>query len=124
MVVAYTYLNEDKTGNRVGITTQSTLEYLRHKLVVNVQLNPYKALNVGVNYRFQDRAGTFTDTYGVVQNYKPYSIVDCRIAWEQSSYSIFLEANNLFGTKYVDYGHVPQPGLWLMAGVRCAFDLF
>lgn len=124
MVVAYTYLNEDKTGNRVGITTQSTLEYLRHKLVVNVQLNPYKALNVGVNYRFQDRAGTFTDTYGAVQNYKPYSIVDCRIAWEQSSYNIFLEANNLFGTKYVDYGHVPQPGLWLMAGVKCGFDLF
>jgi len=31
---------------------------------------------------------------------------------------VYVEANNLFGCRYVDYGNVPQPGQWLMVGVR------
>ena len=78
---------------------------------------------VGVNYRFQDRAGTYTDVNGAVQEYKGYSVVDCRMAWEKPTYNLFLEANNLFGAKYVDYGNVPQPGAWFIAGVKYRFDL-
>lgn len=123
LTVAYTYLNEDKDDVRENVKTQSTLEYLRHKLVANVSLNPFKSFTVGVNYRFQDRAGTYTDVNGVVQEYKGYSVVDCRMAWEKPTYSFFIEANNLFGAKYVDYGNVPQPGAWFIAGVKYRFDL-
>jgi iron complex outermembrane receptor protein len=29
---------------------------------------------------------------------------------------LYLEANNLFDKTYVDYGNVPQPGVWVVAG--------
>ena len=31
-----------------------------------------------------------------------------------------MEANNLFDTRYHDYGLVTQPGRWLIAGISLA----
>ena len=118
LTIAYTYLSENKDDVRKHVETQSTLEYLRHKLVANMRLTPFKPLNINFNYRFQDRAGTYTDVNGNVRDYKAYAVVDCRLAWEKPAYSVFIEANNLFNVKYVDYGNVPQPGIWLIVGVR------
>ena len=33
------------------------------------------------------------------------------------------DANNLFNTSYVDYGNVPQPGFWFIAGCKVHFKL-
>ena len=64
--------------------------------------------------------GHYTDTNGKVLAYRPYSIVDGQLSWNASTYSIYLEANNLLNHRYVDYGNVPQPGLWIMAGMKIA----
>ncbi len=113
--IAYCYIDQDKEET-AGIQSQYALEYLRHKLLCNLQLNIWRQLDLGINYRFQDRTGTYTDTEGVVQDYSPYGIVDARIGWNTESYKLYLEANNLFDKEYVDYGHVPQPGTWITAG--------
>ena len=76
-----------------------------------------------MSYRYQYREGSYTDTGGVNRNYRPYSLVDARLVWNKSRYSFYVEANNLFEADYVDYGNVPQPGLWVMAGVRFGFEL-
>jgi len=34
---------------------------------------------------------------------------------------VYLEANNLFDTDYVDYGNVRQPGTWVMVGAKWNF---
>jgi iron complex outermembrane receptor protein len=75
-------------------------------------------LNLTIGYRWQDRMGSYTDTDGVVCNYHPYSVLDGRLAWSADSYSIYVEGNNLTNHQYVDYGNVPQPGAWIMAGFK------
>ena len=80
-------------------------------------------LGLDVKYRYQYRMGSYTGTDGVNRSYKPYSIVDARLAWTKPSYSVYVEANNLFGARYVDYGNVPQPGFWIMTGARWKFGL-
>ena len=30
----------------------------------------------------------------------------------------YIEANNIFNKKYYDFGMIPQPGFWFMAGVK------
>ena len=77
-----------------------------------------------LGYRFQDRRGSYTDTQGQVQSYRPYSLVDSRLAYRLGrALHAYVEANNLFGCRYVDYGNVPQPGQWLMVGVRYSQQL-
>jgi iron complex outermembrane receptor protein len=55
---------------------------------------------------------------GAVCPYGTYGIVDVRLQWQSPHVCVYLEANNLFSRKYVDYGNIPQPGLWVMSGIK------
>ena len=114
--VAYSYIDQDKVETD-GIQSQSTLEYLRHKLVCNLQMHLWRQLNLSLNYRFQERTGGYTDTSGIVHDYKPYGIIDARLGWNANTYNIYVEANNLLNKTYVDFGNIPQPGTWVMVGI-------
>ena len=118
--VAYTYLNEDKKAGE-HIQSQYSLEYLRHKLTASLQLHLISYLDMGINYRFQDRVGSYTNLEGETKNYSPYGIADMRLSWNHPRYTLYVEGNNLFDKKYVDYGLVPQPGLWINSGIKCYF---
>ncbi len=114
--IAYTYLNEDKKAGE-HIQSQYSLEYLRHKLTASLQLHLISYLDMGINYRFQDRVGSYTNLEGETKSYSPYGITDVRLSWNHPRYTLYVEGNNLFDKTYVDYGLVPQPGFWVTAGV-------
>jgi iron complex outermembrane receptor protein len=113
--IAYCYIDQNKVEEH-GIQSQYALEYLRHKLTCNLQMHIWNCLDMGIHYRFQDRTGTYTNAEGNVQDYKPYGVVDARLSWNAEKYNLYVEANNLFDKTYVDFGHIPQPGIWFMAG--------
>lgn len=120
--VAYSYIDQSQRREE-SIQSMYALEYLRHKVVARLGIDILPNLALDVNYRFQERVGGYTDTDGVDRRYKPYSLVAARLAWNCRQYSLYVEANNLFNTDYVDYGNVPQPGLWVMAGAKLNFRL-
>ncbi|MDD6110818.1 MAG: TonB-dependent receptor [Prevotellaceae bacterium] len=113
---SYNYLFQDKDIDS-SVESKYSLEYLRHKLVANLQLNIVSRLDLGINFRWQDRRGIYTDFDGTVKEYSPYSVVDARLSWTAPKYKLYLEANNIFDKTYIDYGYVPQPGTWLIAGL-------
>ena len=113
--IAYSHIHQDKAGAD-GIQSLYALEYLRHKLVASLQMSLTPKLDFSLHYRYQQRTGTYTDSDGHVCDYQPYSIIDARLSYQSSSCQFCLEANNLLNKTYVDYGHVPQPGTWIMAG--------
>ena len=113
---SYNYLFQDKDINSY-VESKYSLEYLRHKLVANLQLNIVSRLDLGINFRWQDRRGIYTDFDGTVKEYSPYSVVDARLSWTAPKYKLYLEANNIFDKNYIDYGCVSQPGTWLIAGL-------
>lgn len=113
---SYDYLFQDKDIDS-SVESKYSLEYLRHKLVANLQLNIVSRLDLGINFRWQDRRGIYTDFDGTVKEYSPYSVVDARLSWTAPKYKLYLEANNIFDKTYIDYGCVPQPGTWLIAGL-------
>ena len=113
---SYNYLFQDKDIDS-SVESKYSLEYLRHKLVANLQLNIVSHLDLGINFRWQDRRGIYTDFDGTVKEYSPYSVVDARLSWTAPKYKLYLEANNIFDKNYIDYGCVPQPGTWLIAGL-------
>ena len=119
--IAYTYLNEDKKAGE-HIQSQYSLEYLRHKLTASLQLHLISYLDMGINYRFQDRVGNYTNLEGETKNYSPYGITDMRLSWSHPRHTVYVEGNNLFDKTYVDYGLVPQPGRWFTAGLRVVIN--
>ena len=115
--VSYSFIDQDKESEP-NIVSQYALEYLRHKLIANALVPIVDKLTLGVNLRWQDRVGQYTDFEGRAQDYKPYALVDTRLTWQEPKYKLYLEANNLFDTTYHDYGLVEQPGRWIIAGVN------
>ena len=115
--LSYCHLHQSKDMPDY-LQSQYALEYLRHKLTAQLQMHIAERLNLTVNYRWQDRMGSYTDTDGQIQPYHPYSVVDARLAWDADTYSIYIAGNNLTCHRYVDYGNVRQPGLWLTVGAK------
>ena len=113
--IRYGYIHQDKKQEE-GIVSQYALEYLHHKVVANARIPLTKALSLGASFRWQDRVGSYTDFDGIVCDYTPYTLIDTRLTWQEPTWKIYLEANNLFDTHYHDYGLVPQPGRWIIGG--------
>lgn len=120
--LSYNYMHQDKDMPS-NYQSKYSLEYLKNKLVADLQLKWGKDIGLGINYRFQDRTGTYSDTNGTVCSYEPYGIVDAKLMWNKNSFKLYLEANNLTNKTYVDYGNVPQPGFWFIAGVQIDLTL-
>lgn len=116
--ISYSYI--DQTKNQIPqIQSKYTLEYLRHKFVASVNMEFSHGLNLSLFYRFQDRVGTYTDTEGAVHNYKPYGVFDAKLFYNtRKGFQFYVEGNNLTNVKYRDFGMIPQPGFWFMAGVK------
>jgi len=113
--LSYSYINQEK-NLETGIVSQYALEYLRHKLVAHAQLPLWRQLTLYVNLRWQDRVGQYTDFDGIAHNYQPYTLIDSRLSWQQKTWKLYVEANNLFDKDYVDFGHVQEPGRWIITG--------
>jgi iron complex outermembrane receptor protein len=116
--LAYCHLHQNKSEQEY-LQSQYSLEYLRHKVTVQLTEKLTEKLEVTLGYKYQDRMGSYTTTEGEVKNYHPYSVIDAKATWKENTYSLYIKANNLTNHQYVDYGNVPQPGAWMIAGIRC-----
>ncbi|GAB6976214.1 TonB-dependent receptor plug domain-containing protein [Prevotella falsenii] len=114
--LAYCYLNQNEKEH-AGITSKYVLEYVKNKMVADLQLNLWRNLDLGLNYRLLHRMGSYIDTNNRRHNYATYGILDTRLSWNTAKWTAFAAANNLLNRTYVDYGNVPQPGTWITAGI-------
>ena len=115
--IAYTHLHQHK-DEQPHLQSQYSLEYLRHKLAARLNWQLSRHLSTTLCYRYQDRTGSYTSTDGQVRDYRPYSVVDARVAWKMSTAEVYAETHNLTSTHYIDYGNVPQPGCWVVIGCK------
>ena len=114
--IAYCYLNQNEQEHN-GITSKYVLEYVKNKMVADLQLNLWRNLELGLNYRLLHRMGSYVDINNQRHKYATYGILDSRLSWNESKWIAFVAANNLLNRTYVDYGNVPQPGTWITAGI-------
>lgn len=124
--VGYSYIDQDKKETP-GEISQYSLEYLKHKFVSRVDHRIWNKLEASWVFRWQEREGSYqkyaNGTAIGTSNYHPYSLLDSKLTWNSSKYKLFVEANNIFNHKYYDYGNIPQPGFYMMAGASYRFNL-
>ncbi len=118
----YFYNTQNKKAED-GYESRFVMDYLRQKLVVSLFNRLPSDVLLSWNVKFQDRNGTFLKTGSSDRaHYKPFWIADLRISREFKMCNLYAEASNLFDQKYEDIANVPQPGLWLRAGIKIKID--
>lgn len=114
--LSYCYLDQNKEGED-NINSKYVLDYLKNKLVLGLDMNIVKHLNLNVNYRFQYRMNGYLDIAGNYHDYGSYGVLDARLSWEAKKWNAYINANNILGCHYVDVANVKQPGAWVVAGI-------
>ena len=119
--LSYSYIHQDKQQEN-HIVSQYALEYLRHKLIASLQTKEWRGLSLRVDARWQDRVGSYTSFDGNVCDYQPYALFNARLQWTRASFTVYADANNILDNRsYVDFGNVPQPGVWAVVGTKYRF---
>ena len=103
------------------IQSYYSLEYLRNKLVLQLDLRVLERLAATFSFRWVDRVGSYEDYLdgagtGMVLPYSPYCLLDGKLSWDAGRWNLYLEADNMLDVRYFDHGNIPQPGIWVKGG--------
>ncbi|MGN0202456.1 MAG: TonB-dependent receptor plug domain-containing protein [Candidatus Cryptobacteroides sp.] len=125
--LSFSHIDQDKSLEE-GIESRYALEYLRNKAVAEINFRLARNLFWDITFRYIDRNGTYekydsTAPTGTLMEYEPYCLLDSRIVWAKNGLKIYLEGENLLDRSYYDYGNIPQPGIWMMAGLSYTIGL-
>ena len=110
--VQYAYIDEDIAYKRTIARSKYAMEYLRHKVVVSADSRLYRRLNLSLSWRWQDRVGTGNE---------PYGLLDGRLSWDATRWSVYADCTNLLDKTYYDYSYIRQPGRWGKLGFMYRF---
>jgi iron complex outermembrane receptor protein len=58
-----------------------------------------------------------------MNGYHPYAKLDGKVQWSVPRYSLYVKADNITAHRYRDFGGIPQPGAWFMAGATINLDI-
>lgn len=105
--INYTYI-QARLSKKDGDYSLSkyALENLKHQLVGKVSLR-FKTFQLSITERYQDRVTG-----------QKYLIGDARLSYQNSAYSIYMNANNIFDTQYIEVASTPMPGRWMTVGLN------
>ena len=109
--LGYTHQTQDK-ALEAHLRSLYSLEYIRHKVVVQADFRLWDKLSADVSWRYVNR-----NTGSVLQT--PYNLLDAKLSYAFPHLNLYVRANNLLNRTWYDFGDIPQPGLWLMAGISC-----
>lgn len=114
--VSYSYCTlAQKAG---GYISNYVLDYLRHKVGVNMVLSPFDNFRVKILADYHCRVGSYTDSDGNIQPYAPVLLLNGAMEYDLRQFTIFVESYNLLNKSYCDYGGIPQAGVSFLGGLR------
>ncbi len=114
--LSYSFMQLDKSSGEY--ISKYVLDNLRHNLVIGLTHELIYGMIISWKLMYKYRDGTFLrypDSRRV--NYKPYWLMDFKLARRFNKYDIYLNVTNLFNTPYYDLANVILPGRWVTAGI-------
>jgi iron complex outermembrane receptor protein len=110
---AYTHLdiNLQQTNSRY-------LDYLRHKIVLQIEHGIYAGLGASWTLSYRDRVGQFNHADGTVTDFRPVLLLDAKIYYDIPHWRFALSCTNMTNRHYYDYGGVLQPGAWAKISIE------
>jgi iron complex outermembrane receptor protein len=88
------------------------LDYLRHKVVLQLEHGIYAGLGASWTLSYRDRVGQFNQADGTVSDFRPVLLLDGKIYYDIPHWRFAVSCTNITNRAYYDYGGVLQPGAW------------
>ena len=107
--LSYTYLDQEIVAPQ-ELTSKYAIEALRHQLLARLNTTWFKALDINIAARYQQRI-----------SYNDYTVLDLHAAYHLKHWEIYTDLNNLSDTQYKEIGSIPMPGRWLSLGFRYTY---
>lgn len=117
LILSYAFVDTDKAPTTFD--SKYALDYLRHQVVLQASHSLFRKLDMTWNLNYNDRAGDYTD-FSSAQKvaYRPYLLLNTRIAWHLKQWMVYADLNNLLNQDYVDFGGLPLPGFNALVGLK------
>lgn len=121
LTFSYSYLKTDKAKD--DYVSQYVFNYLKHKLSANLALPFMKDFTLNLLGKYCQREGMFVsyanNPAGENKKYDPFFTMDLNLNYQLNSFTdIYFSATNIFNKEYYDIGNIPQPGRWIIFGMR------
>lgn len=108
--LAYTYIQATHVFD-ANLESRYAYSNLKHQLIAKFNFQFSKFGNLQVNYRFNQRVSN-----------PAYQLIDAKfISGTVKGFNLFVEANNILNTNYVEAGFVQMPGRWFKVGLTYSF---
>ncbi len=119
--LSYGWITTDRSSDLIA---KSAMDFLRHKAALSVEVRFLRRMSLALTASVADRNGSYTH-YPVLgdasvtetRDFKPYFLLDARLAWEKGICQLYVDAMNVTDTRYCDMGGIPLPGAWVTGGV-------
>ncbi len=113
--LSYSYLRADSAQD--DMLSRYALDYLRQQVNLSVDLRIVSRLYNSTTVTWRDRNGAWPDSGGEVVSYDPFWLSDTRFSWKEQNFTVYIEASNVFNSRYFDFGGLIQPGIWIRGGM-------
>ncbi|MEG1621741.1 MAG: TonB-dependent receptor [Alistipes sp.] len=115
LTLSYGYISTSrKSGDYIS---KYALDYMHNKAALSAEVGFLRHFSVVLTGSVYDRNGKYNNREGALLSYKPYFLLDGRVAWTKGMWKLYFDATNLTGADYFDFGGLPMPGTWLGGGV-------
>lgn len=114
--VAYSHIWQNSKVDP-GVISSFDFDHLRHKLVGEIEFQPFKRFTLSLTGLLFDRVGNYADNQGQVRPFSPYFLLDARAQYDLGWMTAYVDATNLTCTKYYDFGGLEMPGCWVIGGL-------
>lgn len=107
--LTYTYLDANISLDET-ILSKYRVRSFRHQIInmINYTKNNWSA---SIANRFNERVG-----------YKDYFLTDLRLSYQYNNWMYYVDAQNVFDTRYNEAGALPMPGRWISVGIKTNFN--
>lgn len=114
---SYGYVNSTK--NSGVYISKYALDYMKHKASFQAQFRLVgDKLILALTGTYYDRNGEYMSAPDApLQSFEPYFLLDGRLTWNFSKFSLYGECTNILDVQYFDFGGIIMPPRWLMAGI-------
>ena len=119
--LSYAWITTDRSSELIA---KSAMDFLRHKAALAVEVRFLRRMSLALTASVAHRNGSYTH-YPVsgdasvteTRDFKPYFLLDARLAWEKGICRLYVDGMNVTDTRYCDMGGIPLPGAWVTGGV-------
>ena len=99
-------------------TNSRYLDYLRHKVVLQLEHGIYAGLGASWTLMYRDRVGQFNHADGTVSDFRPVLLLDGKIYYDLNHWRFAVSCTNITNRHYYEYGGVLQPGAWAKLSIE------